>query len=57
MVTLQAWGRLEAMLQNMAEARRLFKAAAELQPDNEYVLQVRRPFDSVNTCSPSGINC
>lgn len=42
MTALQAWGRLEAKLRNMGEARRLFRAAAHLQPDNEYVLQVRR---------------
>ncbi len=37
--TLQAWARLEAKAGDMGEARRLFSAAAELEPDNVYVLQ------------------
>ena len=62
MVALQAWGRLEGKLRNLGEARRLFAKAAELEPSNEYVLQVRpdrtawlvamsRPFSfTVRTC-------
>ena len=40
MVALQAWGRLEGKLRHLGEARRLFGKAAELEPSNEYVLQV-----------------
>jgi hypothetical protein len=39
-VALQAWGRLEGKLRNLGEARRLFGAALELEPTNEYALQV-----------------
>lgn len=41
MVALQAWGRLEGKLRRLGQARRLFGKAAELEPTNEYVLQVR----------------
>lgn len=41
MVALQAWGRLEGKLRHLGEARRLFAKAAELEPSNEYALQVR----------------
>lgn len=41
MPALQAWGRLEAKMRNMAEARRLFQVAVDVEPDNEYVLTVR----------------
>jgi hypothetical protein len=40
-VALQAWGRMEGKLRHLGEARRLFGKAAELEPSNEYVLQVR----------------
>ena len=42
--TLQAWGRLEARAGDLAAARRLFQQAADLEPDNVFVLQVRATF-------------
>jgi len=55
--TLQAWARLEAKAGALEEARRLFRRAADLDPDNVYVLQARLMHPPKSRCSAEAMQC